>query len=85
MISVSAVYPSSTGNVPERQYVNGISKISSNVNFSQPVSSGTVIGGSRYDRAFSGKIYCIRLYDRQLTHEEVLHNYKIDKIRFKDI
>lgn len=41
-----------------------------------------------YDRTssggyfFKGKIYCIRLYTRELTESEVLHNYAVDKQRF---
>ena len=31
---------------------------------------------------FKGKIYCIRLYTRQLTESEVLQNYAVDKARF---
>ena len=66
-ISVSAIYPSESDNIPERQYVNGIPKTLINVNFSQPLSIGMGVGGSIYDRAFSGKIFCIRMYDRKLT------------------
>ncbi len=29
-----------------------------------------------------GEINCIRIYNRQLTNEELLHNYNIDKTRF---
>lgn len=31
---------------------------------------------------FTGKIYCIRIYNRQLTQDEVLKNLKIDNDRF---
>jgi hypothetical protein len=36
--------------------------------------------GSPY--SINGSIYCIRIYNRQLTNEELAHNYAIDKIRF---
>lgn len=35
-----------------------------------------------YDRFFKGKIYAIRIYDRQLSEQELFRNYYIDKIRF---
>ena len=41
---------------------------------------GRDYGSSTY--AFIGNIYCIRVYDRQLTQEERQHNRKIDKERF---
>ena len=31
---------------------------------------------------FNGKIYAIRVYNRQLTPEEIQHNYNIDRLRF---
>jgi hypothetical protein len=37
-------------------------------------------GGSGYN-AF-GRFYCVRVYNRELTAEEVAHNYAIDKARF---
>lgn len=36
--------------------------------------------GSTYSA--NGVIYCIRIYNRQLTNEELAHNYELDKIRF---
>lgn len=36
-------------------------------------------GGGNY---FNGKIYAIRVYDRQLTEDEMLHNLQVDNIRF---
>ena len=30
----------------------------------------------------SGELYCIRIYNRKLTEEEIAHNHEIDKIRF---
>lgn len=44
------------------------------------------IGGRDYGTSssygFIGKIYCIRVYDRQLTKSERDHNRKVDKERF---
>ena len=49
-------------------------------------SSDVLIGGRNYNGTsayrFYGKIYCIRVYDRQLTQEEREHNRKVDKERF---
>ncbi len=83
IITASAIYPSDTDNIPSSQFVDGQFKNLTNVNFSQPLSSCTIIGGSPYDRAFAGKIHCIRLYDRQLTEEEVVWNSNVDKHRFR--
>lgn len=35
-----------------------------------------------YTFPYSGNIYCIRLYNRELTPEEVMQNYRVDKKRF---
>lgn len=47
----------------------------------------TVLGGNPYGETipkgmFKGKIYSVRIYDRQLTDEEVMKNYLIDQKRF---
>ena len=39
-------------------------------------------GSVGYSRILRGVIYVIRLYSRQLTAEEVMHNYLVDKERF---
>lgn len=45
--------------------------------------SGLGLGISRRtDYPFTGYIYCIRVYNRALTEEEILLNYSIDKERF---
>lgn len=40
--------------------------------------------GTRLGRTYfvNGKVFCIRIYDRQLSLTEQLRNYKADKIRF---
>ena len=40
------------------------------------------VRGNNY-KGFIGNFYCIRLYSRVLTEEEINHNYSIDKIRFR--
>lgn len=49
-----------------------------------PGSSAACVGGvmSAPARMFKGKIYCIRLYNRELSVQEVLFNQDIDYIRF---
>lgn len=42
-------------------------------------SNGTQYG---IEHPFIGKIYCVRIYSRALSTEEIEHNYKIDKRRF---
>lgn len=32
-----------------------------------------------------GELYCLRIYNRQLTNEEIAHNHKIDKVRFDTV
>lgn len=32
---------------------------------------------------FQGEFYCLRIYNRPLTEEEMLHNYSVDKLRFE--
>ena len=39
-------------------------------------------GGTGTQYPFSGEIYCIRLYSRVLTEQEILHNASIDAQRF---
>ena len=50
-------------------------------------NSGQISLGGRYYNGsynyyFKGKIYCVRVYNRQLTQVEIEHNRKIDKERF---
>lgn len=44
----------------------------------------SLVGKTYYrdDRCFGGKIYCIRIYNRQLTQSEVRNNYLVDRQRF---
>ena len=45
-------------------------------------SIGAQVWNDNVDATFKGKIYCIRVYNRPLTDEEVKHNYEVDKARF---
>ena len=42
-------------------------------------SNGTQYG---IEHPFIGKIYCVRIYSRALSADEIRHNYEIDKERF---
>lgn len=43
---------------------------------------GRYYSGNYTNYRFYGNIYCVRVYDRQLTKEEIEHNRKVDKERF---
>ena len=43
-------------------------------------NSGIYVGGSAY--YYQGRIYSIRVYNKVLTQEEMLHNYNYDKQKF---
>ncbi|MBO4709075.1 MAG: hypothetical protein J5727_04780, partial [Kiritimatiellae bacterium] len=83
--SVSIRYSSSKPVSPI--YTNSLSLASSGSDdaWGSPDGSKTFIG-VRASKAngyhFSGSIYCVRLYSRQLTDEEIAANYAIDKFRF---
>lgn len=50
----------------------------------QPNNTYPTIGGrnTRTRYYYTGKVYSIRLYNRQLTEDEMLHNQQVDNIRF---
>ena len=64
---------------------NGVAMATNGTNYYANVGH-TVIGARRYSNAysakFSGTIYSIRVYSRQLTQAEMLHNQKVDNVRF---
>lgn len=45
-------------------------------------STGLGMGYGRDAYKFTGEYYTIRLYDRELTAEEIAHNYRVDSIRY---
>lgn len=81
-ISISVFYPTASDNIPTYAYVNGDSLALVNVNFTKPYSMSWTIGGTSYGNPFVGKIFCIRLYDRELTEAERRHNLAVDEGRF---
>jgi hypothetical protein len=79
--SVSVNYD---GYVASSAHVDG-----STVGFSSIVVSnagGPLALGGRYfttaQQGYEGRIYCVRLYSRALTADEIAHNYAVDKERF---
>ena len=47
------------------------------------VVMGDVTIGKTYSNEYiCGYIYCVRIYNRALSEEEIKHNYEIDKERF---
>jgi prepilin-type N-terminal cleavage/methylation domain-containing protein len=47
----------------------------------QPFFVGTRNGNAL---PFTGDIYCVRVYGKKLTEEEIVHNYKTDLLRYQD-
>ena len=46
-------------------------------------SKGVCIGGANATtRLYTGRVYCVRLYSRKLSTEEIQANYAVDKARF---
>ena len=46
------------------------------------VIGGNPLAGAGAQTQFKGTIYCIRIYNRALTEEEIKQNYEIDKQRY---
>lgn len=67
-------------------YVNGVGYIASTSSAGGIISSDHIsIGGREYNAGNSligDKIYCLRIYSRALTDDEVAENYAVDKARF---
>lgn len=72
----------------KRLYINSTAESIVNADrgrFNPLVNSGSSIGGSIDESSqyqFYGKIYAIRIYNRYLTEEEILHNQQLDMQRF---
>ncbi len=65
-------------------FVNGASATMGGNQSWSGAGTTTVIGRRTSGTTpFSGSIYCIRLYNRQLTSAEIAQNHSIDAIRFK--
>lgn len=80
--AVSVTYTDSH-NTCTSAFVNGLisdSRISED--FAQPLSKGLRLGYGYNSGGFSGKVYSVRLYDRELSSSEIRYNYSIDKERF---
>ena len=73
----------------DRAYINGVSLQRSTSSPGIVVHSNTTMQMFGYIAANTGnqsyragKMYCLRIYNRKLTSEEVAQNYKIDQKRF---
>jgi len=75
-----------TSGAPASAIANGESRTLSGGNYwGSPDASMTFIGKRASNAsAFSGSIYCIRLYNRQLSNEEIAANHAIDIKRFRE-
>ena len=80
--SVSVRYASHS---PESAIANGLKLSTGGSAYWGSPEAETYIGAraSRSSELFAGSIYCIRLYDRQLTDMEIISNHEIDNLRFK--
>ena len=71
-----------------RAYQNGVSKgFTSDNSYQTRNAAASIIGGcgrgaSTYYDCLGGKIHSLRIYNRHLSEEEVLHNQSIDNTRF---
>lgn len=71
-----------------RAFQNGVSKgFDTNKNYMSRNAAAAIVGGSgrnasTYYDTLNGKIHAIRIYNRQLTEEEILFNQRIDNTRF---
>ena len=79
--SVTIIYTSAK---PTAGYANGNSLSTSDDNYWGDPNSMTTIGtrSTRGNNHFKGAIYCIRVYNRQLSAEEIAANRALDVRRF---
>lgn len=70
----------------DRCLYDGIAQASNGNDYISSTTTTTSLIGCRYNGSytyyFTGKIYCIRIYNRKLTEAEVLQNQEIDYKRF---
>ncbi|MEG1344962.1 MAG: LamG-like jellyroll fold domain-containing protein [Clostridia bacterium] len=64
-------------------YINGKKSNSQNVTSAGNVDNASLTIGTYRDNCYlNGEIYSIRMYNKQLTDEQIAQNYEIDKVRF---
>lgn len=84
--SVSFITKNVDGKCGNYAYTNGrLANMYLNRSYSGRLSRGRFgIGEGEYPAwgVAEGEYYCIRMYNRVLTEEEINHNYEIDKARF---
>ena len=75
-----------TSGAPASAIANGESRTLSGSNYwGSPDAAMTFIGKRASDAlAFPGSIYCIRLYNRQLSNDEIAANHALDVKRFRE-
>jgi len=67
------------GNGEGIPFNNSFLKPSSGTTF---VLGGSPLAGAGAQTQFKGTIYCVRVYNRALTEEEIKENYNVDKARY---
>ena len=60
-------------------YNNNIQKPATGTTF---VLGGNPLAGAGAETTFKGTIYCVRVYNRALTEEELKENFKVDQQRY---
>ena len=66
-------------------YINGIAWTNTRSSDWNPGGSSSICLGNRFSgssASFDGEIFCLRFYSRELTDDEIRHNYAVDKSRF---
>jgi len=81
--SLSVAYQNKTSNAA---YQDAVAKIQDGfggvIDDSSVAKIGARLRGGQYGQYFKGRIYCLRVYSRALTADEIAANYAIDKARF---
>ena len=65
-----------------RKYQNGVSMTTSGSDYWGNQNTTNWIGRRNTGNYFKGKIYSIRIYNKQLTEAEVMQNLSVDNLRF---
>ena len=79
---VATVARSSTSISNARRYENGVAMRTNGSDYCTGQNNTNHIGRRSTGNYYTGKIYCIRIYNRQITEAEMLENLAVDNSRF---
>lgn len=74
-------YTSTRNDRTYKLYKNNLLQKNLNFAFDTRTPNPAIYVGGQYNY-FKGKIYSIRVYNNELTEEQLLHNYEYDKQKF---